>query len=168
MTRLLAVTACAIALGGCGEEESETTAASTTTTATSTQTATSAPETATDDPTTTPEPEGGGPAAAGDPVAAASAVLTAEGTDEQACEQFVTPEFIQTAYGGKQNCIASRTADALAQGLSLGPAIERNATEIVVIPQGGPYDGVEVEVGLVREGDGFRVDSLVADVPAGP
>lgn len=40
-----------------------------------------------------------------------------------------------------------------------------------VIPEGGPYDGIEVKVELVpdpaREA-GWLVDLLLADVPAGP
>ena len=39
------------------------------------------------------------------------------------------------------------------------------------MPAGGPYDGVEVEVDLVVAGDledAWLIDSLLADVPAGP
>ena len=108
------------------------------------------------------------PTGAPDPIAAATAVLTSEGTPAEACDRYVTPQFIETAYGGRENCIASRTGNALAQGLSLGTAIEAGATHLVVIPQGGPYDGSKVEVDLVRDSNGFRVDSLEAHVPAGP
>jgi hypothetical protein len=37
-----------------------------------------------------------------------------------------------------------------------------------VIPDGGPNDGIETEVVLAKKGDAWLVDSLEADVPAGP
>jgi hypothetical protein len=97
-----------------------------------------------------------------------TAVLTREGTDEQACGTYVTEGFIQTAYGGSENCTASRDPQALANGLSLPTAIGKGTTHLVVIPDGGPYDGAKVEVDLVRDGDTYRVDALEAHVPAGP
>ena len=166
-TRTIAI-ALAIAGGAaaCGDEAGSTsTVASSSSTQPTTITPTTATTTTSTTTATTPEPE---PAGASDPVAAARAVLTSEGTPEQACEQFVTERFLETAYGGRENCIASRAEGALAEGLSLGPAVEENATPLVVIPQGGPYDGVKVEIDLVRGPDGFRVDGLEADVPPGP
>jgi hypothetical protein len=153
---------------GCGDDDGSTTVATSTeptpgTTSVSQQTVTTStqPETTT---TTTAEPAGGAASA----VDAATAVLTTEGTAEQACDRYVTEDFIQTAYGGRENCIASRAKDALADGLALGPAIEEGATHLVVVPVGGPYYGAKVEVDVIRDGDTYRVDSLEAHVPAGP
>ena len=172
MRRLLAAALCAAAIGGCGDDEESPT---TTTTATAQPSSTTVSESTTttsipqDETTTaTTEPTDDTPSGATDPVVAATAVLTSQGTPEQACDLYVTPNFIETAYGGRENCIASRTGRALARDLSLGTAIEKGATHLVVIPQGGPYDGAKVEVDLIREGDTYRVDSLQARVPAGP
>jgi len=110
---------------------------------------------------------GSGPGAAS-AVIAAAAVLTREGTPEQACGSFVTDAFIRTSYGGEENCIAARRDEALARSISVGPGDDEDSTRIVVVPKGGPYDGVRVEVDLLEEDRGFRVDRLVADVPAGP
>jgi hypothetical protein len=41
-------------------------------------------------------------------------------------------------------------------------------TEAVVVPEGGPNDGFDHEVVLIRDGDTWLVDSLEADIPAGP
>jgi hypothetical protein len=148
---------------GCGDDEQSTVASTSTRPTSSTTTSTQASST-TSSTTTTDEPSGG----AGSGVEAATAVLTSQGTPRQACDLYVTERFIETAYGGRENCIASRTGGALARGLALGPAIEEGATHLVVIPAGGPYDGAKVEVDLVRDGDTYRVDSLLAHVPAGP
>lgn len=153
---------------GCGDDDESTTAVtptqpSPTTTSIGQQTVTSS--TQPESTTTTTEDEPGG---AGSPVAAATAVLTTEGTPRQACDAVVTEHFIETAYGGRDNCIASRTQSGLADALVLGPAIEEGATHLVVVPAGGPYDGVKVEVELVRDRDTYRVDALDAHVPAGP
>ncbi len=37
-----------------------------------------------------------------------------------------------------------------------------------MVPEGGPNDGFEHDVVLVREGGAWLVDSLEADIPAGP
>jgi hypothetical protein len=159
---------CAVGLAACGGgAEDDPTSTITTTTSSTERTSTTA-ESTTAETTTTADADEPEPAGAADPIAAANAVLTSEGTPEQACERFVTPRFIETAYGGRENCIASRAESALAQGLALGPAVEENANHLVVIPQGGPYDGVKVEIDLVRDAGGFRVDALEADVPPGP
>jgi guanyl-specific ribonuclease Sa len=167
MRRAVLLVALGALLVGCGDDEGSTTVAGSTDPGTTTTSNPPAPTTSStrDESTTTAEDA---PAGATDPVIAATAVLTSEGTTEEACRRDVTENFIETAYGGTENCIASRTDRALAQGLSLGTAIEEGATHLVVIPQGGPYDGAKVEVELVREGDAYLVDSLKAHVPAGP
>ena len=152
---------CAVAIAACGGGDETTTAAGTTTSSTQPDTTTTPPE----ESTTTveaPEPE---PAGATDPLDAVDAVLTSRGTAEQACETFVTEHFIQTAYGGRANCVAARAGD-LADGYRA--TVAKGNTQVDVIPKGGPYDGAKVEVDLVRDGDTYRVDALEAHVPAGP
>ena len=102
-----------------------------------------------------------------------AAVLTRSGTPEQGCATLVTESFVRDAYGDRAGCEAARAAPgALARSVEVSRV--REAGEVataLAVPSGGPYDGVEVEIGLVADPareDGWLVDSLFADVPAGP
>ena len=85
------------------------------------------------------------------------------------CDVFVTERYVRTAYGAREGCLAAQRPGALADSVR-GRPVRRNADEasVTVVPSGGPYDGIEVEVELIREGGLWRVDSLKADIPAGP
>jgi hypothetical protein len=101
------------------------------------------------------------------------AVLTGSGTVEQGCSTLVGEEFVRDAYGDVSGCEAARRgAAALARRVSFVKVTESGATaSATVIPTGGPYDGVEVEVELVADPEhegAWLVASLFADVPAGP
>jgi hypothetical protein len=161
-------------VAGCGgsDDPPEPTTVSVTAPATTASTA----ATSTTSETTLPtEPDGGNGSTprpgsgegAANAVVAAAAVLTTDGTPDQACGSYVTENFIETSYGGEQNCIAAREGAALARSISVGPGDDELSTHIVVVPTGGPYDGAKVEVELVED-DGYRVDALDAHVPAGP
>jgi len=176
---LLIVLTLATLPAACGGEDEAPAPSTTTVSAATTSTSTSSTTTTPEPPAPAPGPgEGGGAeseslqpgsgAGAASAVIAAAAVLTREGTPEQACGSFVTDAFIRTSYGGEENCIAARRDEALARSISVGPGDDKDSTRIVVVPKGGPYDGVRVEVDLLEEDRGFRVDRLVADVPAGP
>jgi hypothetical protein len=154
---------------GCGSDD-DGAAATTVTVATGTETT---PATTTDEPEAgggsgAPPPQPGAGAGAQSPLAAAEAVLTTDGTVEQACGSLVTEAFIRTSYGGEQNCIAARRGEALARSIAVAPGSEETSGHLVVVPDGGPYDGHKVEVDLVEEDGTFRVDRLLAHVPAGP
>jgi len=100
------------------------------------------------------------------------AVLTRSGSVEQGCEELVTESFVADAYGDLQGCLAAREAGGQARSLSKTNYVATSDRTIgTVIPRGGPYDDIEVTVELVsdpaHEG-GWLVDSLRADVPAGP
>lgn len=179
MTRVFVTVLAVLSLGfaACGDDEpksaDETVPTTSSTTADAAPTSTEA--VATGD-TGEGKPEDSGPApqagdqgdAGGEPAAspeeAIRAVLTAAGDPEQACTDFVTSQFVTTAYGGRANCIAARRPSALADSLRI---TDEGAGEFTVVPEGGPYDGVEVTVEVVDEG-GYRVSSLLADIPAGP
>jgi hypothetical protein len=180
MTRTIAILALAatLALAACGEEEPEATDGTTTTAADEPTATTTAATTATGGQTAAEEAasDGGQGAGGGDdggesagaPAATAeqaiSAVLTADGDPAQACTDFVTQDFVVTAYGGRANCIAARRPSALAESLRIS---DEGGGTFTVVPKGGPYDGVEVTVEIVDDG-GYRVSSLLADIPAGP
>ena len=149
----------AAALTGCGDDEPSTTSSSTTTessTTTSTTTTSTSTSTAPAPPGETPED-------------AARAVLTVDGTAEEACETNVTTAFVAVSYGSRKNCIAAHTPDALAQSIEVVSSKKTSiGVHLVVVPDGGPYDGAKVEVEVIGVEDAYRVDSLQAHVPAGP
>jgi hypothetical protein len=163
----------ALALGSCGGDDS--TSISTTTGSTGSLTSPTPTSTTSTASTTSTEtaagggtPQPGSGSGAANAVIAAAAVLTTDGTTEEACGSYVTEHFIQTAYGGEANCVAARQKGALAHRIAVGRADFENATRIVVEAQGGPYDGAKITVDLVVEDDAYRVDALDAHVPAGP
>lgn len=133
-------------------------------TATSSTSTTTTPAPAADT-ASTPQPGSG--EGASDAVVAATAVLTDQSTPEQACGSYVTENFIQTSFGGEDNCIAARNGQPLASAITVQSGDEMS-THLVVVPKGGPYADARVEVELIEEGGQFRVDSLKAHVPAGP
>lgn len=163
MRRLVLLLALVAVASGCGADGGETRTGEPATASVTAATEETTSSTQPSSTTTTQNPDE--VVAANSPLTAATAVLTADGTPGQACDRYVTESFIETAYGGKANCIASRTSKALARKVSLDEVTE---THLVAIPEGGPYDGAKVEVDLVRDGDTYRVDSLRAHVPAGP
>jgi hypothetical protein len=175
--RASSVVAALVAVGltaGCGDSDDPPPPTTVSVTVPATTAATSA-TTTTPETTLPAEPDGGDGSTpepgsgegAANAVIAAAAVLTTEGTTEQACGSYVTENFIATAYGGEANCIAARQGEALARSITVRGSAELS-THIVVVPKGGPYDGAKVEVDLVESGGGFRVDALDAHVAAGP
>jgi hypothetical protein len=80
----------------------------------------------------------------------------------------VTENFLETAYGGEENCIEARESQPLASEVALDNKAENTATNMTVIPKGGPYDGAKVEVEVVEVDGRYKVDALTADIPAGP
>jgi hypothetical protein len=101
-----------------------------------------------------------------------TAVLTASETPQTICDQLVTATYVETAYGTRQGCLAAQQPGSLARSVETGDVRESGAAATAVaVPKGGPYDGVEVQVELVAATDldgAWVVDSLFADVPAGP
>jgi hypothetical protein len=169
MKRLAAVVLLMAVVAGCGDDDGAT---STATTASSTTTITD-PSSTTSTPTTTTTATTDGTGAIQTPAHtaedAARAVLTTAGTAKQACDDLVTSAFVAISYGSRKNCLAAHTPDALAASLDV---VSSKKTEIgvhlVVVPDGGPYDGKKVEVEVLGAPDAFFVDSLQAHVPAGP
>jgi hypothetical protein len=161
---------CAAGCGGSDDESTSTasviTAPTTTTTpATTTATTTASQSTTTGGDDTSAAGPGEG---AGAPIVAAAGVLTTHATPEQACGSFVTQNFIETAYGGKENCLEARKSQPLAKRIAVDQSSPQTTTHLVVVPEGGPYDGAKVEVDIVQDGSNYRVDGLDAHVPAGP
>ncbi len=162
----------AAVLASCGDEPTDPTTISVATTETTAPAESEAP--------VPPDDSAGDPSAADDPGAdrprsvedVVTAVLTGSETPETICDDLVTPEYVATAYGDRAGCIAAQRGGTLADSIegTFGNASGETAT-VVVTPKGGPYDGVDVEVELVAAADlegAWLIDSLLADVPAGP
>jgi hypothetical protein len=168
----IALVAGSLVLAGCGDDEEE---AATTATTTPTVQTTTAQTATTADGDEVDESAGGG----GHEGSASGRPTTIEGTLEAVftgaadaaliCDSLATDRYVRRAYGAREGCIAAQKPGALADSVEITEVDEDgDSASAVAIPTGGPYDGVEVEVELVRGGDGWRVDSLLADVPAGP
>lgn len=176
--RALRITAIALlavlVLVGCGDDEGPTTVAGSTQTAT-TEEPPAEPGQPAD--SSEPEPANGAPEEQLErPLSVEgviAAVLTVSGSPEQGCSELVTEAFVRTAYGNREGCEAARTANgSLADSVEVGDVSEDGErASAIAVPEGGPYGGVEVEVELVADpalGGAWLVDSLLADIPAGP
>ena len=178
MRALAAICLAALAmLAGCGDsDDPEPTTISVTTTP-STTTSAGASE---DEAPVPPDDSAGNPEAADDPGAdrprtvedVVAAVLTGSETPELICDRLVTPGYVQAAYGARQGCLAAQQPGSLAKSVEVEDVQESGGSATAVaVPSGGPYDGVDVEVELVPATDlegAWAIDSLLADVPAGP
>lgn len=101
--------------------------------------------------------------------AAIAAVLTSVRAKE-VCDEAVTPAFLERAYGDRAGCaalIAGAGAQARAAEISR-LEIDGGVATAVVRPDGGIYDGEQLDATLVREGGAWRLDRLDADIPVGP
>ena len=173
------VLAAAALLAGCGNGDDSTTPATTSvavppddSTVTSMADESTAP--------VPPDDSAGAPEEADDPGAdrpravedVVAAVLTGSEKPATICDELVTSDYVKTAYGDREGCIRAQDPGSLAESVQISDVEESGATaKAVAKPVGGPYDGVDVQVSLVAAtdlDDAWVVDSLFADVPAGP
>jgi hypothetical protein len=169
-----AVVAVLMAVAGCGgdDETTNSTTASSTSTAAGGPTGTeeaqpvAPPETARGDGGGGSEDAGNGPG--GDPESALEAFFTS-GDPDLVCGELATEELLASAYGDEKGCRQAQVPAAIPKSIEIKELKgSGDTTEAVVVPDGGPNDGFEHDVVLVREGDSWLVDSLEADIPAGP
>ncbi len=178
MTRAAIAILTALAAGllvGCGDDDS--------TQPTTTLSVQTVPEAAVPEESTAPvapDDSAGTPEAADDPGAdrpravedVVAAVLTGSEKPATICDDLVTPEYVETAYGDREGCLAAQDPGSLAESVQISDVQEDGESATAVAkPVGGPYDGVAVEVSLIAATDledAWVVDSLFADVPAGP
>ena len=169
MKRLASLLLAMAALAGCGDDDGATSTASTASSTTTITDPSSTTSTTTSTTTATTDGTGSIRTPAHTAEDAARAVLTTAGTAKQACDDLVTNAFVAISYGSRKNCLAAHTPDALATSIDV---VSSKKTEIgvhlVVVPDGGPYDGKKVEVEVLGVPDAYFVDSLQAHVPAGP
>jgi hypothetical protein len=170
--RLAAVTAmiAAIALAaGCGDDGDETTT-ETTTPATATG-ATGSDVEQVSPPLEAQKGAKTAPGSGGSAVSPREALegFFTSGVPDIACGELATEELLSSAYGDEQGCREAQVPAAVPDSIEI-TELEESGGEATatVIPDGGPNDGIETEVVLVKEGSTWLVDSLEADVPAGP
>ena len=172
--RVVAVVALLAALAlvaGCGDDE-ETTTTSAPTAETTTEDETTTTPTAGDEEEGEDEaPDGGGaPAEApgDDPETALEAFFTS-GDPDLVCGELATDKALTSAYGDEKGCRQAQVPAATPDAIDIKSLdVSGDEATATVIPDGGPNDGIETEVTLENEGGSWLVDSLKADVPAGP
>lgn len=171
-TALAIAAIAAAALAGCGGGGSSTSSEGTPSAGEPDSTATSGQSTSTGTGSGKPFGGGGG-AAKGHTVADVLDAVLASGDPDKACStDYVTEQYLQSAYGDEQGCAQAQTPGSAAdsveiQGLAGGSAQEGTAT-VKVVPDGGVYDGEKITVSLVKEGDDWKIDSLKSNAPVGP
>ena len=111
---------------------------------------------------------GSGASAGKDPESSLEAFFTS-GDPDVACGEVVTENLITANYGDVKGCRQAQVPGAVAESIEVVKLEENgDSAEAVVVPKGGPNDGFEHEVKLVNVGGVWVLDSLEADIPAGP
>ena len=162
--------ALSLAVGGCGDDEDTTTEMTSAPTATG---ATGA-ELEQADPPLEKQDGDGGPGGRDSVPAGGSSEEVLElfftsGDPDLACGVLVTPNLVSSAYGDQMGCRQAQVPAATPDSIEI-TQLEESGDEATatVVPEGGPNDGIETEVVLLSDNGAWLVDSLEADVPAGP
>jgi hypothetical protein len=80
----------------------------------------------------------------------------------------VTERYLKAAYGGHEGCIKSLAPGSVAKSISFKDLqVGKERARAVVVPVGGPYDGQQITVSLVRTSH-WAVNALHSNVPVGP
>ncbi len=91
------------------------------------------------------------------------------GDPDLVCAELATERLVSSAYGDEKGCRQAQVPAAVPDAIDVKSLdVAGDEATATVIPEGGPNDGIETEVVLVDEGGAWLVDSLEADVPAGP
>ncbi len=180
--RVLLTTAAVFAalplLAGCGGDD-ETTSSTSPTTSSTTATAATGP-TGPDEAQPADKPatggdgggddDGGGgePAAGEDPEGALEAFFTS-GDPDVACGEVVTEDLVAENYGDERGCRQAQVPGAVADSIEVKELeVEGDSAQAVVVPEGGPNDGFDHDVTLTNVDGLWVLESIDADIPAGP
>jgi hypothetical protein len=89
-----------------------------------------------------------------------------------ACGKYVTDRYLSVAYGGRQGCVQAQAPGSSAKSLRslriVNEGTQGTIATATAVPNGGPYDGSKVVIGLVFDRDHYRVETLRANIPVGP
>ena len=169
---VVALLAALALVAGCGDDEETTTESTSVPTATGATGAEA--EVAEEKPPPGKQDGDGGPGAkesvpaGGSPEEVLELYFTS-GDPDLACVDLVTPNLVSSAYGDQMGCRQAQVPAATPDSIEI-MQVEESGEEATatVVPEGGPNDGIETQVVLVKEGPVWLVDSLKANVPAGP
>lgn len=160
-----------VALAGCGGGGGTGTSATTATSGGGPATSTTA-QGSTTSGSGSANPFGGGAAKGHSVSDALDAVLTS-GDPKQACStDFVTEQYLSSAYGDAEGCAKAVTPKSAAQSVDIqgleGGSGQSGTATVKVLAHGGVYDGEKITVTLVKDGQDWKVDSLKSNAPVGP
>ena len=168
----LALIALAALGAGCGDDEEPASTAAPTTTKESSEPATTTEEESGEEDELTIERTKPGESIhepmASDPEYVLELFFTS-GDPDLACGRFATENLLSAAYGDEKGCRQAQVPAAIPDGIEIKSLdVSGDEAQATVIPDGGPNDGIETEVELIDEDEVWKVDSLEADIPAGP
>jgi hypothetical protein len=93
----------------------------------------------------------------------------ASGDPSKACEDDVTPAYVQKAFGDLDGCRAAQVPGSVAGSVDVSAvSVAGDKATADAVPHGGPSNGETVHVALVYEDAAWKVDSTKSDVPVGP
>ena len=114
------------------------------------------------------EDSSGGGAPGSDPESTLEDFFTS-GDPELICVELATEELVALVWGDEQGCRDALVANAIPDSIEIEDLEESDGeATATVTPGGGPNKGIPTEVTLVDEDGTWRVESIQADVPAGP
>ena len=90
----------------------------------------------------------------------------------RACRRFASASYLRHAYGGREACVRAQSPGSAARSLRSFRVVQEGgggaAATVQAVPNGGPYSGHKVDVGLAYRSGRYVVASLHARVPVGP
>ena len=95
--------------------------------------------------------------------------VMASGDPAKACGEYVTPEFVERAYGDREACVRAQGPGSSARAVAVKKiAIAGEEATAIAVPDGGPSDGDTITASLILTGQVWKVDKLESDAPVGP
>jgi hypothetical protein len=176
LTAIAAVSIVVALLGGCGGGDETTTSSTGSTTSAPATGATGADDakppgpTGDDDSVGGAGDDGGGgkPPVGADPKDALEAFFTS-GDPDVACAEVVSESLVSENYGDEKGCRQAQVPGAVPDSIEVKELdVEGDSAQAVVVPEGGPNDGFNHDVTLVNVDGAWILESLEADIPAGP
>src|SRR3954452_12740850 len=95
--------------------------------------------------------------------------VLASGVPGLACGRFASENYVKTTFGGRAGCRKSTVPASAATYVEVTKIeIDGSKASAEAKPTGGPSDGEEITVTLVRQDGTWMVDSLKSNAPVGP
>ena len=102
-------------------------------------------------------------------IRASTTTVFASGDPTAACETYATSAYVTDAFGDLDGCKAAVTSGGHAKAVTIAHVVvDGDRATALAVPIGGPSADQVIDVGLVKDGDVWKVDSGKANVPVGP